>query len=264
MFFASFLVHAQQIVITGLMDGTLSGGNPKAIELYVNGTINLGDYSLWKSQNGGAFSKVFDLSGTFTNRFVYLGGTANSGQVHFESVFGNQGVFSDVIYNSGINGNGDEGFQIVKNSDNSVVDQVWTTDTSDSYKDSYMKRKNNTGPDGAWVIENWTLAGNGALSGKDAANHATAFDSGSYTNSTFSTVDFNSERISIYPNPVRTKLFISGLNNSVQTTIIDMSGKLNLEAEVESILDVSSLKSGVYMLKIENQSDSRVFKIIKD
>lgn len=259
----SFAVGNSQIVITGLMDGDLSGGNPKVVELYINGTIDLSEYSLWRSSNGGDFTFEFDLSGTFTDRFVYLGGTSNGGQAQFEAVFGTSGVFSDVIFNNDVNGNGDDGFQIVKKSDSSVIDQVWTTDTNDSYKDSYMKRNNDTGPDGAWVAGNWTLAGNGALDGTDAANHATAFAAGTYSNSTFSINYFDNLGLSVYPNPVQTKLNFSGLTSSVQVTVFDMLGKRQLQSEVINNLDVSSLKSGLYMVEIKNETNAKVFNIIK-
>ncbi len=259
----SFAVGSSQIVITGLMDGDLTGGNPKVIELYVNGTIDFSEYSLWRSSNGGPFEFEFDLSGTFSDRFVYLGGTSNGGQAQFESVFGIAGVFSDVIFNTDVNGNGDDGFQIVKNSDSSVIDQVWTTDTSDSYKDSYMKRKNDTGPDGTWVIDNWTLAGNGALDTTDAANHATAFAAGTYTNSTFSINYFDEIELEIYPNPVQSKLNFSALTSPVQATVFDMLGKRQLQSEVTNSLDVSSLKSGLYMLEIKNENNTKVFNILK-
>ncbi|MBL19467.1 MAG: hypothetical protein CMC82_06555 [Flavobacteriaceae bacterium] len=259
-----FAVGNSQIVITGLMDGDLAGGNPKVIELYVNGTIDLSEYSLWRSSNGGAFASAFDLSGTFTDRFVYLGGTSNGGQAQFEAVFGTAGVFSDVIYNSKVNGNGDDGFQIVKKSDNSVIDQVWTTDTNDSYKDSYMKRKNDTGPDGDWVPENWTLAGNGILDTTDAANHATVFAAGTYTNSSLSSDDrLQTLNINIYPNPTETTLNFSGINVPVQASVFDMLGKLHIQTEVTNTLDVSALKPGLYMVEIKSKTSSKVFKVLK-
>ena len=45
-----FLFHSsfgQQVIITGIVDGTLSGGNPKGIELYIDGAVDLSSYQLW-------------------------------------------------------------------------------------------------------------------------------------------------------------------------------------------------------------------------
>ena len=54
MMIAAIAVTASaQVRITGIMDGTLSGGLPKAIELYITGTENLSDYTLERSANGG-------------------------------------------------------------------------------------------------------------------------------------------------------------------------------------------------------------------
>jgi len=64
------------VILTGIMDGTLTGGKPKAIELFIVGTENLGGYEIWRSQNGDPFgaglgSKAV-LSGTYSNTFVFL------------------------------------------------------------------------------------------------------------------------------------------------------------------------------------------------
>ena len=42
-----------------------------------------------------------------------------------------------------------------------------------------------------------------------------------------------------------------------------MLGKRQLESEVINSLDVSSLKSGLYMVEIENENSSKVFNIVK-
>jgi hypothetical protein len=43
-----------QIVITGVIDGPLSGGTPKAIELYIiNDIADLSKYGLGNANNGG-------------------------------------------------------------------------------------------------------------------------------------------------------------------------------------------------------------------
>ena len=61
-----------------------------------------------------------------------------------------------------------------------MIDQVWTEDTTDTYADSYMYRKDSTGPDGAWVSANWTIPGNLELDGLDAAGHTAAIPFGTY------------------------------------------------------------------------------------
>jgi hypothetical protein len=170
------------VIVTGLLDGDLSGGNPKAIELYVTGTEDLSNYSLWRSSNGGSFAaSTATLSGSFSDTFVYLIGSSNGGEAAFDSVFGTTGIFANRAYTgTQVNGNGDDGFQIRNLAGDTVIDQVWTEDTSDSYKDSYWYRNDNTGPDAAWVVANWTGGGNGALDGLDATAHEANVPFGTY------------------------------------------------------------------------------------
>lgn len=167
------------IIITGIVDGDLSGGNPKAIELYIDGTEDLSNYSLERSSNGNPFASVLALSGSYTDEFVYIVGTGNNGEAAFDSVFGNAGDFANRILSSQANGNGDEGFRIL-DAALAVVDQVWTEDTTDVYADSYLYRIDGTGPDGGWVPGNWTMPGNAALDGLDEAGHTAAIPFGTY------------------------------------------------------------------------------------
>ena len=175
-----FLFHSsfgQQVIITGIVDGTLSGGNPKGIELYIDGAVDLSSYQLWKSSNGGSFSNKGTLSGNYSNEFVYL--TNNS--TNFATVFGSSGDFGNVIVDGDVNGNGDDGFQIRLISNNSVIDQVWEDNTSDQYRDSYMYRNDATGPDGSWISGNWTIPGNDTLDGASAAGIQSTVPFGTYS-----------------------------------------------------------------------------------
>lgn len=167
------------VIMTGIIDGDLSGGTPKAIELYVQGTEDLSGYSLQRSANGAAFNTSFDLSGIYTDEFVYLVGTGNSGISQFESVFGTAGDFANVIGNSTVSGNGNDAFRLLDDSD-VVVDQVWQEDATYVYQDSYMYRKNGTGPDSGWESSNWMMAGNSILDGLNEAAHEAAIPFGTY------------------------------------------------------------------------------------
>lgn len=171
------------VIVTGILDGTLSNGCPKAIELYIDGTEDLSDYRVERSSNGGAFGSAQTLSGTYTDEFVYLinnsscGGTTNS----FAFVFGASGDFANTWSNNVISGNGDDGFRIVEIASGNVIDQVWTNNTTDAYRDSYFYRNNGTGPDGGWVPANWAQPGNDALDGFSASQIAAAVPFGTYT-----------------------------------------------------------------------------------
>jgi len=69
------------LIISGVVDGTRTGGNPKAIELYaLNDIADLSVYSLIRDTNGaGAYGTPFALSGTMTaGSFLYIAGNADS------------------------------------------------------------------------------------------------------------------------------------------------------------------------------------------
>jgi len=70
--------------------------------------------------------------------------------------------------------------------------------------------------------------------------------------------------LNVYPNPVKSILNFLGLANSVQASVYDMTGRLYFQKEVTNTLDVSSLKAGIYMVKIQNESGSKVFNILKN
>jgi len=171
-------IATADIIVTGIIDGDLPGGTPKAIELYIDGTEDLSNYTLERSANGGAFGSSSALSGVFTNEFVYLIGTGDS-LANFEAMFGTAGDFANTQVVGNVTGNGDDGFRIV-DGDSNVVDQVWTEDTNDSYRDSWIYRNDFTGPDGGWIEANWTFGGNGALDGLSAEDQAAAVPFGTY------------------------------------------------------------------------------------
>ena len=74
---------------------------------------------------------------------------------------------------------------------------------------------------------------------------------------------FDGVDVAVYPNPVKTKLNFSGLTSPVQATVFDMLGKRHLQSEVTNSLDVSQLKSGLYMVEIKNENSAKVFNILK-
>lgn len=170
------------ILITGILDGTLAGGMPKAIELFIAGTEDLGGYEIWRSTNGAAFGSgtgsVAPLSGTFSDTFVFL---VKLDQVAtFHAVFGDSGIYANVIPLSIINGNGNDAFQVRDTSGLVIMDQVWLEDATDSYRDSFWQRQDGTGPDGGWIESNWYTPGNDALDGLDEAGLKAAVPFGTY------------------------------------------------------------------------------------
>ena len=62
---------------------------------------------------------------------------------------------------------------------------------------------------------------------------------------------------------METKLNFTGLTTPVQATVFDMLGKRQLQSKVTNTLDVSQLKSGLYMVEIKNENSAKVFNILK-
>lgn len=87
-------------------------------------------------------------------------------------------------------------------------------------------------------------------------------------NSSLSLGNFeNSPELKIYPNPTTgNRVLISGLNETLEARIFDVMGREILKTTVspsESSIDISNLKSNVYLLKLRNDNSSRVHTIVR-
>ncbi len=79
--------------------------------------------------------------------------------------------------------------------------------------------------------------------------------------------------VQIFPNPNRTNVLnvnleITGANKEYSIQITDLSGRLvhnsSLGLHADKTVDISDLLAGMYMVKIQNGSDSSVHKLIKE
>ena len=78
-----------------------------------------------------------------------------------------------------------------------------------------------------------------------------------------STTEFSENRVNFWPNPVRDVLHLNVKETFDLISIYDILGKLVLETEFSDTLEISSLKKGVYFLKIKSQRNSTTIKFIK-
>ena len=151
------------MVITGVLDGPLTGGTPKAIEFYTLTDIpNLNLYSFSNFNNGAStptstftFPNISVMAGTriwvatevpnFTAYFGFAPNyTSNTVNVNGDDAFGLffSGNLIDVFGVIGVDGTG----------------QPW------EYTDGWAYRVSNTGADGStFVLANWTFSGIDAL-----------------------------------------------------------------------------------------------------
>ena len=84
-----------------------------------------------------------------------------------------------------------------------------------------------------------------------------------HTDAVLSTFSFENQLVEVYPNPVDVRLNFSGLTKPVIATVFDMLGKRQLQSEVTNTLDVSQLKSGLYMVEIKSENSAKVFNFLK-
>ncbi len=175
----AFPLLSQRVLITGIVDGTASGGLPKAIELYVDGTVNLEDYTLTRFANGGTSPGNIPLTGTYTDRFVYVINSSSANVEAFTAAFGTAGDFADPLSSGNVSGNGND--QFVLSLGEAVIDATGGSrgDDSNAYQDGYLYRNDNTGPTPAFERSEWT-GGNDLLDGLSLEEIGEATPFGTY------------------------------------------------------------------------------------
>ena len=172
---------ASDLIITGVIDGPLSGGLPKAVELKACADIaDLSIYGLGCANNGGGTDGeefTFPADSASEGDFIYVAYEATG----FASFLGFAPDYLDNVANH----NGDDAFELFMNG--GVVDvfgDINTDGTGTAWEcmDGWAYRVGGTGPDGTtFVLANWTFSGPNALDGETSnATAATPFPIGTY------------------------------------------------------------------------------------
>ena len=172
-------------IITMIADGDETGGKPKVVEIYANGTVNFDNYTIEKQANANTnWVNPLDLStlsiGTVTDAFIYIYRDNDQGAyaANFASVTSSS---YDVGNHNALAFNGDDSIRIIETGSGNVVD-VFGVDgqsgsgTSWQYTDGYAKRIDGTGPENPFVEANW-IGYNGALNGHGANQDGTTYES---------------------------------------------------------------------------------------
>ncbi len=180
---------AQDMVITAVYDGPLTGGTPKGVEVYVlNNIADASIYGLGSANNGGGSDGeefTFPADSYSAGDFIYV----SSEIPMFNAWFG----FDPNYTSDAMLINGDDAVELFMNG--SVVDVFGEIDTDGSgepweYMDGWAYRVSSTGPDGStFVLANFTYSGPNALDGE--TSNATAqfpVPIGTYTAGPVSTV----------------------------------------------------------------------------
>jgi guanyl-specific ribonuclease Sa len=87
------------------------------------------------------------------------------------------------------------------------------------------------------------------------------------SNGSLSTKDFDLASVNYSPNPVKHILTINNTTAIDEIEIFSVSGKSVLSKKINSIhseIDLSSLSTGVYFLKVKSESKEKIMKIIKE
>ena len=177
--------YAQDVVITGVIDGPLSGGVPKAVELCVlNDVADLSAYGIGSANNGGGTDGeefTFPAGAASAGTFLYVASEASG----FESYFG----FFPSYTSSAASINGDDAIELFMSG--AVVDvfgdiNIDGTGQPWEHLDGWAYRNDSTGPDGStFVLGNWSFSGPNALDGETTnATATTPFPIGSYSSCT--------------------------------------------------------------------------------
>ena len=170
-----------ELVITGVFDGPLSGGTPKAIEIYVvSDVVDLSIYGIGAANNGGGTDGqefTFPTQGASAGTYIYV----STEIPQFEAFFG----FVPDFTSGAASINGDDAIELFENG--VVVDVFGDIDVDGSgtawdYLDGWAYRLAGSGPDGStFVIGNWTFSGPNAMDGQSTNDSATTpFPLGTY------------------------------------------------------------------------------------
>jgi hypothetical protein len=177
----SGLTFGQTLMITTISDGDCSGGVPKMVEIYVQGEVNLSLYSL-KNLSISSTSGTSSLNsfGTVTDDFIYVYYDTTTPEEVFATEYPSATPSIEATVASF---NGDDVIRIVRNSDQTIIDQYGDTDggiqdgtgTPWEYKDGYAKRINGTTSSGEFTIGDWNVV-NGGLDGQGSCQGGTIFE----------------------------------------------------------------------------------------
>lgn len=174
------------LTLTGIIDGPLSGGRPKAVELYAHCDVaDVAEYGLAKSTNGGGTggepSVTLGASATLSGAvaagdFFFVASEA----VEFEAFFG----FAPNTTSGTLIVSGDDAIELYWNEQR--TDVFGDVDASGAgtewdYTDGWSYRRDGTAPSAAWDAARWRFSGKDALDGcATNADCATPFPLRSY------------------------------------------------------------------------------------
>ena len=253
--------------------------NNKFIEIY-NGTgssIDLSNYMIKGTNNGGDWKEARNLSltGSISDGDVYVI-AADQADASILAV-----ADLSLSYESALHYNGDDAIALLKKNDSDVFEVIdiigatgddpgsgWAVaGVTNATKDHTLSRKNTiSGPSSDWTSSAGTdeSSSEWVVTGKD-----TEWTSlGSYTGKSTASLKNNAIiGFATYPNPVSDGILnISSASGSVKNlTIFNLLGKQVLSSSFSGVnknIDVSSINTGMYILKVTEEGKTATKKLI--
>ena len=246
-----------ELLISEYVEGS---SNNKAIEIanLITSPVELDGYNLRRDSNGGGeWSERFDLTGTINvgDVIVIINANANS-QILLDQadivVENNQST----NYGEPLNFNGNDPIGLFK--DDVLIDIVgeFGGGSSNFAKDKTLRRKST-------VVEpniNFDLNNEWEIFPMDT------FDDIGGTHLTLSIEEEQWKQLSVYPNPTSDDFLNIKFSQDVKVEVFSIFGKKLIHTNInqsDSILDISTLSKGVYVIKVSHKGLSISTKIIK-
>jgi hypothetical protein len=261
-FFTFFSVSAQDLIITGVIDGPLSGGTPKAIEFVALQDIpDLSRYGVGSAVNGGGSEGVeftFPAISITKDTFILV----SREETGFNTWFGFPPDYVDSV--AIINGN--DAIEVFF--DGNVYDVYGDVNTDGTgqpweYVDGWAYRKNDTDFSVNFDPNGWTYSGVNALGGEATNGQAaTPFPFFTFDVSVLS-INPIENKISITPNPVTNGVVsLKGFDAPIAVTLYNLSGQQVLRQTTSEVLDVRSLGRGLYLMRIHHRGQTIARKLV--
>ncbi len=175
-FVLALTTQAQDLVISGIFDGPLSGGTPKVIELTaINNIADMSIYGIGAANNGGGSDGI---EYTFPPASASAGDciTVSGDSAQFFAYFGINPTF--ITNNGPATGfNGDDAIELFQSQVRIDVFGDTAVDGSGTpweYLDGWVYRVDGTGPDGGTFVQsNWTYSGINVNDGQTSNSSST-------------------------------------------------------------------------------------------
>ena len=236
-----------EIFISEYVEGS---SNNKAIEIanFTGNSINLSTYTLARDVNSnGAYGTALQLTGTLTNGNVHVISRGNASA-------GILAVADQLSSADAMSFNGDDPVGLFKNG--VLIDIFGNFGGTNDFENATYRRKS--------TVSNPTTAFN--LAGEwDAYPSDNIADLGSHT-TPLDMNDLEENRVSFFPNPVESNQVFFNSRLPLKVDIYAVTGKLIINTLLENrtkSLDVSSLTSGLYIVKMTSDFGVQVKKLIR-